>query len=251
MSSTKSFPVEYHSINLPWGVCNYLLKRSHRKSVGFLIGKQGLQISIPLRLSMTALHPIIQTKSKWILCKLDQQKKRIQKTISLKELLDGDKPIPVRGELYQIDTLSTHNKALLNPWAQCITLPCQMTKEQRIKVIEKILKAHAKEVFIHMANQVAKRQFDLPVCLPKFSIHLSSPISRWGSCNSKHEVRLNWRLVHYPAQFIEYVIAHELAHLIEMNHSPRFWSLLETLMPDYQIPHQILSEMNPAEVPLL
>ena len=101
-----------------------------------------------------------------------------------------------------------------------------------------------------MASKLLERQ---PAAqrLPNFSIHLSSPISRWGSCNSQREVRLNWRLVHYPPQLIEYVIAHELAHLVEMNHSARFWAVVESLMPDYQTPHKTLSKMNPAEVPVL
>ncbi|MFN7505374.1 MAG: M48 family metallopeptidase [Limnobacter sp.] len=57
--------------------------------------------------------------------------------------------------------------------------------------------------------------------------------------------------MHYPPQLIEYVIAHELAHLVEMNHSARFWAVVESLMPDYKTPHKALSKMNPAEVPIL
>ncbi len=243
-------PTEVRSIELPWGVCSYILKRSKRRSVGFLIGDNGLQISAPLRLSITELHSIIATKSSWIEQRLKQWQPRSKQTVPLSSLLADGKPIPVRGEPYQLETLPPRSKAMLNPWTKSIALPTCESPAQRYKAVEKILKAHAKEVFTHMAAKLLERQ-TATQRLPSFSIHLSSPSSRWGSCNSKREVRLNWRLVHYPPQLIEYVIAHELAHLVEMNHSARFWAVVESLMPDYKTPHKALSKMNPAEVPIL
>jgi predicted metal-dependent hydrolase len=241
---------EVRSIELPWGVCSYVLKRSKRRSVGFLIDDEGLQISAPLRLSITELHSIIQSKSGWIEKRLEQWQARSKQTTRLEQLLDEGKPIPVRGEPYQIEALPACSKALLNPWTKSIALPARENSLQRNKAVEKLLKAHAKEVFTHMAAKLVQRQTDKQH-LPNFSIHLSSPGSRWGSCNSKREVRLNWRLVHYPPQLIEYVIAHELAHLVEMNHSARFWTVVESLMPNYKEPHKILAKMNPSEVPVL
>lgn len=243
-------PTEVRSIELPWGVCSYILKRSKRKSVGFLIGDHGLQISAPLRLSITELHNIIASKSTWIEQRLRQWETRSKQTISLSTLLEEGKPIPIRGEAYHLETLPARSKALLNPWTKSIAVPTCDSAAQRDKIVEKVLKAHAKEVFTHMASKLVDRQTTAQR-LPNFSIHLSSPSSRWGSCNSRREVRLNWRLVHYPPQMIEYVIAHELAHLVEMNHSARFWAVVESLMPGYQEPHKLLSKMNPAEVPVL
>ena len=243
-------PHEKRSIELPWGTCSFILKRSKRRSVGFLIGDNGLQISAPLQLPITELHSIIATKSNWIELRLKQWAARSKQTTSLSSLLEENKPIPVRGEPYLLELLPARSKPLLNTWTKKIALPAFESTVQREKVVEKLLKAHAKEVFTHMAKQLHERQTTVPR-LPHFSIHLSSPSSRWGSCNSKREVRLNWRLVHYPPQLIEYVIAHELAHLVEMNHSARFWAVLESLMPGYQEPHKTLAKMNPAEVPVL
>lgn len=250
MNSAAQTPKEIRSIELPWGACRYILKRSKRRSVGFLIGDEGLQISAPLRLSIAELNNIILSKSKWIEQRLEQWENRSKQTIALASLLNQGKSIPVRGELYCLETLPPRSKALLNPWTKSIALPEFDNHEQRDKTLEKVLRAHAKEVFTHMATKLLERQ---PVAqqLPSFSIHLSSPSSRWGSCNSKREVRLNWRLVHYPPQLIEYVIAHELAHLVEMNHSARFWAVVESLMPNYKEPHKTLSKMNPSEVPVL
>ncbi len=65
------------------------------------------------------------------------------------------------------------------------------------------------------------------------TLRLSNARSEWGSCNARGEIRLNWRLVQLPPTLAEYVVAHEVAHLVELNHSPRFWALVERLMPGH------------------
>jgi predicted metal-dependent hydrolase len=58
--------------------------------------------------------------------------------------------------------------------------------------------------------------------------------SRWGSCTSSGNIMLSWRLIGAPPRVFEYVVAHELAHLMELNHSPRFWAHVDNLMPDWK-----------------
>ena len=65
-------------------------------------------------------------------------------------------------------------------------------------------------------------------------LSLSSAQTRWGSCSEKSGIRLSWRLIHAPPRLLDYVVAHEMAHLVEMNHSPRFWKVVERLCPDYR-----------------
>ena len=63
---------------------------------------------------------------------------------------------------------------------------------------------------------------------------LSSAKGRWGFCSSDRRIRLNWRLIHLAPTLIDYVIAHELAHLDEMNHSAHFWKRVGEIYPDYE-----------------
>jgi len=65
-------------------------------------------------------------------------------------------------------------------------------------------------------------------------LSLSSAQTRWGSASADGSIRLNWRLIHFALPTIDYVVAHELAHLREMNHSPRFWDVVRSVLPDYE-----------------
>ncbi len=76
------------------------------------------------------------------------------------------------------------------------------------------------------------------------NVYLSNAKSRWGSCNSKKEIRLNWRLIQAPPHIINYVICHELAHLKEMNHSNRFWEEVEKVLPEYRSSEKELKTLS-------
>lgn len=76
--------------------------------------------------------------------------------------------------------------------------------------------------------------------LPHF--RLSRAKTRWGSCNSKGVIHLNWRLIQLPIELIDYVVAHELSHLIEMNHSPAFWAQVERIYPNFRAARTRLKE---------
>ncbi len=65
-------------------------------------------------------------------------------------------------------------------------------------------------------------------------LSLRDPKTRWGSCSSRGSLSFSWRLAMAPADVLDYVAAHEVAHLRELNHSPRFWALVATLMPGFE-----------------
>lgn len=66
--------------------------------------------------------------------------------------------------------------------------------------------------------------------------------TRWGSCSSKGNLSFSWRLILAPPKVLDYVVVHELCHRMEMNHSPRFWALVESIMPDYKTHRKWLKE---------
>ena len=89
---------------------------------------------------------------------------------------------------------------------------------------------------LHFASQVTRK-------MP--AVKLSSARTQWGSCNHKGEIRLHWRLVQLPPAIADYVIAHEVAHLVELNHSPRFWALVESILPGHAEARRKLDALTP------
>ena len=107
-----------------------------------------------------------------------------------------------------------------------LQLPVDMTAAP---LLEKLLRQHARQIFLQRLAHYAPV---LGVAPPP--LRLSSARTRWGSCSHHGGISLNWRLVFMPIAVIDYVVCHELAHLKEMNHSPRFWSVVGQLCPDWR-----------------
>jgi predicted metal-dependent hydrolase len=97
------------------------------------------------------------------------------------------------------------------------------------------LQRQAKRVFAERCEHYAAQ---LGVRYRRLS--LSSAQTRWGSASADGSIRLSWRLIHFGVSTIDYVVAHELAHLREMNHSPRFWDVVRSVVPDYQRTREVL-----------
>mgnify|MGYP001423923732 CR=1 FL=1 len=73
----------------------------------------------------------------------------------------------------------------------------------------------------------------------------------WGSCSANSDIKLNWRLIHFDLKKIDYVVVHELSHLIELNHSKKFWDIVEGILPDYQLTKKNLRDYNLRKLPEL
>jgi predicted metal-dependent hydrolase len=107
------------------------------------------------------------------------------------------------------------------------------------------LQQQAKVLFEQRLDLYAAR---LGVQYSAFS--LSSAGTRWGSCTVQRAIRLNWRLIHFSLPLIDYVVAHELAHILEMNHSPRFWDQVGRIYPAYDEAKSLLRK-RAQELPVL
>ena len=110
-----------------------------------------------------------------------------------------------------------------------VGLPHTATPEQIRDAAQSWLQRQARRVFEERCAIFAER---LGVRVRRIS--LSSAATRWGSANADGSIRLNWRLIHFALPIIDYVVAHELAHLREMNHSPAFWGVVRSVLPDYE-----------------
>lgn len=230
----------------------YRLKRSSRRTIGFTIDGTGLAITAPRWVTIADIESAIAGKEKWIFAKLGEWQTRVQERAQPHiEWQDGAQ-IPFLGQ--KISVMVTAQSGAKSRTAHFDTstnvlwlgLSREADAQQIRDRVQRWLKTRALDVF-------AER---LPVYAAKLGVTfracaLSSAATRWGSCSSDGKIRLNWRLIHFPVPIIDYVVAHELSHLREMNHSPRFWATVESIYPEYRDARHTLKHHPPELLPSL
>jgi predicted metal-dependent hydrolase len=217
----------------------YALRRSRRRSIGFVIGAEGLSVSAPRWVGMGDIETALRAKSEWILRKLHEQRERARRLDSARiDWRDGI-CVPYLGQplLLVLDRGTTG--AVLRPCvdgaagtarlALYLGLPTTAAPAQIRDAVQSWLQRQARRLFEERSALYAPRLGVRPKRLA-----LSSAATRWGSASADGSIRLNWRLVHFAIPVIDYVVAHELAHLREMNHSAAFWDVVRTVLPDFE-----------------
>lgn len=204
----------------------YTLKVSaRRRTIGLQVDERGLTVHVPRRVPQHTVESLLQDKSDWIAGKLAKWQSRP----AALEWQDGTRlhhlGQPVQLCLRQ-DARSRAAEFDGNRLHLAVADPDDTAAVQR-----KVAQWYAKQARTDFARRLELLAAKLGVPTPP--LFLSSAKTRWGSCNSKGEIRLNWRLIQASPHIIHYVVAHELAHLKEMNHSPKFWAWVERLCPDY------------------
>ena len=187
-----------------------------------------MEVVIPYRLRNFDLEGFLQSKESWI-------KKRLEKveTIKSKNLFFGN-------ELIIIEQFNLFNvvSVLLNNDRLIISRP-EIFNSNTKEIYDKWLLKQAESYIPSRVNFLADR-FDF-----KFNkVKIKNQKTRWGSCSSKKNISFNYKLLYFDKKVIDYVIIHELCHLKEMNHSIKFWNLVEEIMPDYRIQKKRIRELN-------
>ncbi|MBI5006312.1 MAG: M48 family metallopeptidase [Nitrosomonadales bacterium] len=220
--------VEQRNILLSGKDITYTLKRSgYRRSIGLRIDDRGLTVNAPLRASEQWLHNVLLDKAAWVVDKLDDWQTRKAPSICWE---DGAR-IPFRGEEFTLLLTPKRRGAAAQLHGEVLHVP--VGAEAEAAAIEKAVthwyRSEALQVFRECAEHFALQMNVVPR-----EIKLSTARTQWGSCTAQGVVRLNWQLVKMPLHLIDYVVVHELAHLVEMNHSPAFWKVVESACPEYK-----------------
>ncbi len=217
----------------------YRFRRARRKSIGFTVSDEGLVVSAPRWVPVAEVESALQEKSRWILDKLREQDERARRLAAQRiEWRDGTS-LPFLGEtlIVVLDPRASgsqlHTSEDTLPGLPRLTLhvglPHTATPGQIRDAVQAWLQRQARRVFEERCDHFAAR---LGVRFTKLS--LSSATTRWGSAGAGGAIRLNWRLIHFALPTIDYVVAHELAHLRVMDHSPRFWDVVRSVIPDVE-----------------
>lgn len=223
----------------------YLFRRARRRSIGFVVGDQGLSVAAPRWVAMAEVEQAIREKSGWILRKMQEQHDRNRKLETTRLVWADGVEFALLGSPVRLVLDSEVSGAVWEPAPAGeaggstlrLGLPAGAGGEQIREMAQGWLQRQAKRVFEQRCAHFAPL---LGVQVRRLS--LSSALTRWGSAGADGAVRLNWRLVHFGLPIIDYVVVHELAHLRVMDHSPRFWEVVESVVPDYRQRRQALQD---------
>ena len=215
-----------HRIELGGSVVDYvLLRRRGRRGVGLKVDETGLTVSAPVTMPRGRVEAFVRESERWVLRKIAEWSGRQVPPATWQE----GAALPFLGRLLVLRTAigaRTHVERVGEELRVRTRTPGpEAVRRAVVEWYKRAARAHLEE----RAGALAARAGIAP---PK--VFLSSAMSRWGSCNSRREVRLAWRLVKAPVEMIDYVVCHELAHLRHMNHSAAFWAEVARQCPDYR-----------------
>jgi predicted metal-dependent hydrolase len=267
--ATYRHPAATREALLEGAVVAYQFRRGKRRTIGFSVGAEGLVVSAPKWVPLYDIDKAVQEKSGWIVRKLQETRARHDRLESARiEWKDGA-TLPFLGEPVTVVIDPRHAFAAVGgelrnlagsgpvlhtgagasasdlPGGASLTLHIALahdaTAEQIRDSVQAWLMRQAKRLFTERLNHFAPH---LGVQWRKLS--LSSAGTRWGSASADGAIRLNWRLIHFKQSVIDYVVVHELSHLRVMDHSPRFWDTVRTVVPDYA---ELRSQLKEEAVP--
>ncbi|WP_148714156.1 M48 family metallopeptidase [Chitinolyticbacter meiyuanensis] len=207
-----------HRLVTPTRTLEYAVARSsRRRSIGLKIDHRGLTVQLPQRAPLAEAERVLRLKLDWVLKHLDAQ------PAARPALVDGSSACWL-GQPRVLRSGATRTRLS----EQELHLPG--SEVQLAAALARFLQRSARTYFSERVAVWSARMGLAPRALK-----LTSARTRWGSCTSAGDIRLNWRLLQAPPEVIDYVVIHELAHLAELNHSERFWAIVEAHSPAWRV----------------
>ena len=203
----------------------YSVKRSSKRTKITITIERDREVVVhaPSRASDDAIARIVEAKRLWIYEKMRHSQKYTKRPHPPgKELVSGESALYL-GQMFRIEVVDQEMECVRRD--QRLLIPASRAPQERDAMREWYI-ARAKE---RILPRVTKQARELGVSFAQARIVDNR--YRWGSCTVRDNINLNWRLIKAPIFVIDYVIAHELAHLLEPNHTPRFWNIVKTQIP--------------------
>ncbi len=206
-----------------------LQRRPRRRTIALLIDERGLRVAAPLHATQRAIDAMLREHASWVVRKVrDWQQKRppLRRWEAGERIMLYGAPVTLAAQT-GIDHPQLDQARLL--------FGAHLAPAAIEAGVRDWLRTQALACFGRCC-----RDFSAQLGLPPPELRLSDARTRWGSCHASGRIRMNWRLVQAPQTWIDYVAAHEVAHLVQMNHSPAFWRTVAALVPDYALRRQAL-----------
>lgn len=196
----------------------------NRKTIAVSITPMGeVVVKAPIGCPMSFIDKFLIEKQAWIETKLKKTNTRNEK---FAEIIEYKKLLFMGKSYFGYSSGAVKKITIIE---DKILIPVSVSQDKVHNKITRWYHKMADQLLIARTKEISNMLKIVPT-----NIKCTGSRGRWGACNSNGELFLNWRCIMLPAHLIDYVIVHELAHLIELNHSPRFWAEVEKVLPNYK-----------------
>jgi len=202
------------------------IKLTNRKNISIKIDRNGkVIVSAPRYVDINKVFDFIKEKERWIVEKQSQ----IKSTLDLNSNLINYEEILFLGKKYPIIFIKNQEEIELTDKALCVPSRLNFSRERITKALKKFYIENAEVILINRAKELLRY-----LNLSCKSLSIINSKAKWGMCDSKKNIYLNYKLLFLSHGLIDYVIIHEITHLIELNHSKNFYNELKRVLPNYK-----------------
>ena len=227
--STWPEKVRNRQLQLAGEILSYKLVRARRRTIALFVDGNGIEVRAPRHVAIADIETFMREKERWIRRRLAAPRRR-------PFVWEAGTTLPWLGQSVTLAPRVGQNSVRLS----CGLLEVGLADGARLR--ERVLAWIREQALALFRERVValSRILDLTVS----GVGLSNARTRWGSCSASGRILLNWRLMLLPQHLVDYVVAHELAHRRELNHSVRFWNVVATLYPRYREARRELSTLS-------
>jgi hypothetical protein len=216
-------------VRLAGGILGYKLVRARRRTIALLVDGNGIEARAPRHVAIAEIETFMREKERWIRRRLAAPRRR-------PFAWEAGATLPWLGQSVTLALRIEGNGVRLSFGLLEVGLADGASLRERVLAW---IREQALALFRERVVALS-RVLDLTVS----GVGLSNARTQWGSCSASGRIRLNWRLMLLPPHLVDYVVAHELAHRRELNHSVRFWNVVATLYPRYREARRELSALS-------
>jgi len=235
---TRIPPGRLRHVQLADRVVPYWLRRGRRRTIGIVVDEHGLAAAAPRWATIAEIETFIREKERWVAKRLDEIRRHARAPFLWQE---GAR-LPYLGREVALARTVWTGVRLAGGRLEVPALAYASATRLRELVLDWVRRT---ALALYRERVVA---LGPGIGVPVPEVALSNAASQWGSCtqtlDGRGRVLLHWKLVHFEPRLVDYVVAHELAHLRHMDHSPAFWRVVESVFPDHKWARRELRERS-------
>lgn len=211
----------------------YNLKRTGRRTISIMIKNTGqIIVACPIKTPLAYIEKLLYEKEGWIVQKLAEIREK--PVAGIEKSFDNGEVFYYLGRPYNLkiveNSITKKPKVIFEEKRMVLEIPGIADRDN--------IKSFLKGWYISKARELLEQRISLyspAVEVSPKRVAIRGQKTRWGSCSTKGNINLNWKLIMSPLKVIDYVVIHELCHMREMNHSEKFWKNVQSIMPDYKV----------------